>query len=220
MPRRSHKLQPDTPYRVSNEAADDRLLFADTADYERGVFQLFAANFGRAKMHITEKEVSAAAHTLLGEEEAPASYTTSNLLMEEHPPLVYLLAFALLPQGFEFIIIPRGAGEGPRFMQKFGTSITRYRNKRAGRRGALFAGRFSAEKLARGEPVKEAIGNIHERVHNTEHADLRWSSVPDYAGERSSYLIPPQQITAMYGVNRFNHNNYQETSEDFAIAAD
>jgi putative transposase len=111
------------------------------------------------------------------------------------PCRVRLHAWALLPGQVRLLLTPEDASGLPRLMQAIGRDYVRYFNRRHGRSGTLWEGRYRATVL---QPERHLLAcmalldtaavaaGLAARV-----ADYPWSSHAHYAGLRTDPILTP-----------------------------
>jgi putative transposase len=230
MPKRYFAFENLLPCHVINRGVDKRIIFLEESDYYRFIFQIYAANFGAPAPSIRRKDIIKAAKSILRGEEIP-----TGLVVEEHPPLVYILTFSLMPNHIHFNLAQVKEGGISKFMQKLTCSYAHFFNTKYERTGTLFEGRFKAIPIKTETQLDAVTRYIHlnsleifekdwkkKGLEGWEKAaefltSYQWSSYPDYIGIRHSLLIPPRQILKMF-YGEFipeNQENYQKFIEDY-----
>lgn len=230
MPRRYLVFENLSPYHIVNRGVDKRTIFQEEADYYRFIFQIYSANFGRPGPNLTREKVIRGAKNLLRGEEIP-----KGLVVEEHPPLVYILNFCLMPNHIHFNLAQRIEGGISKFMQKLGCGFAGYFNVKYERTGALFEGRFKAVPVKRRLQLDAVTRYINvnsldvfqsnwkeKGLENWQEAaeflkKYQWSSYPDFIGIRRSQLLPPDEILKIF-YGEFTPESeevYQKFIEDY-----
>jgi putative transposase len=118
------------------------------------------------------------------------------------PCRVRLHAYVLLPSQVRLLLMPEEAGSLPRLIQAAGRDYVRYFNRRHGRSGTLWEGRYRATVL---QPERYLLAcmalldtcpvaaGLAGRA-----ADYPWSSYGHYAGWRTDpFLTPPPAYWAL-----------------------
>ena len=82
-------------------------------------------------------------------------------------PLVSIVAYALLPNHFHLIVTPVVEGGVSKFMQRLGTSHTKFFNEKYERSGSLFQGKFKAVELSQTVPpeLMSVYVNFNYKFH-------------------------------------------------------
>ncbi len=129
---RKIKFVPGGYYHIFNRGVDKRKIFLDEGDQQYFLDNLIILNrSGQSKSKVDK-------HARQREKQKASLYE----------PIVEIVALALLPNHFHLLlkeIIPGGI---TKFMQKLGTSYSRFFNEKYERSGALFQGRFKAKDVA------------------------------------------------------------------------
>lgn len=216
MPKRKIIFENLVPYHIINRGVDKRKIFRSEDDYNRFIYQIYAANFGAANNGLSRKIIAELAETILQGGKMPPK-----AIIQSHPPFVYILAFALMSNHIHFALV-QGAKNGiSQFMHRLEGGFVRYFNFKYGRKGILFEGRFKAivvkddaqiDALTRYinvNPLSVFKSNWKERGISDWNGALnflsryKWSSYSDFIGKRHSHLMPPWEIMKMfYGDDR------------------
>ncbi|HXF43983.1 MAG TPA: transposase [Candidatus Paceibacterota bacterium] len=125
----------DKIYHIYNRGVEKRNIFINDKDRYRFIHCLFEFND------------EASADNLFYYFNRKNSEVELQYLKPQRKPrklLVNILAFCLMPNHYHFLLQPLREGGVVRLMQKLGTGYTNYFNKKYGRVGSLFQGRFKA----------------------------------------------------------------------------
>ena len=177
-------------YHVYNRGTDKRVIFKDSADYQRFVELLLLSN---SSYHINIRDVR--------------KFNDSIYDFDRGEPLVYIGVYCLMPNHFHILLTPAVEGGVQTFMQKLCTGYSMYFNKRYQRTGALFESRFKARHANSDEYLKYLFSYIHlnpvkliqpdwkergirdiERAKQYLHT-YEFSSLKDYFGHRIENAI-------------------------------
>lgn len=167
-------------YHIYNRGVDKRPIFTDDKDKLRFVNTLYLVN----------NFVSIPYRFNI------LSLEPRNLLVSIKPP-VEIAAGCIMSNHFHLVLSPRDKGGISRFLQRVGTSYTKYFNSRKERSGRLFESVFKAKHIDRHEYVSYLTQYIHlnpvglfqnmsrgeeilEQVEN-----YPWSTLPDYLDKKS-----------------------------------
>ena len=112
-----------------------------------------------------------------------------------------VIAYCLMPNHFHLLVRPAD-GEFAAVMQAFGTSYSKAINRRRGRVGPLFRGRFRAVRVDR----EEGLWHLSHYIHRNpvaarlvgRPADWEMSSYRDYVGLRNGTLPDPTAVLAAF----------------------
>jgi REP element-mobilizing transposase RayT len=113
-----------------------------------------------------------------------------------------LIAYCLLPNHYHLLVYLVATDDFGRLMQPFALSYTKAMNKRYGRVGPLFQGRFCAVHVDREEYLLHLSRYIHLNavraglVHMPQ--DWEFSSYREYVGLRQGTLPKPEVVLAHF----------------------
>lgn len=168
-------------YHIYSRGTEKREIFSDDSDRLRFVRDLYFMN---DLVHAPwQGEPS---RRLLPSESGDSPSTRKQM--------VGILAFVLMPNHYHLLLTQKLPGGISEFMQKLGTAYTMYFNRKYGRIGGLFQGRYGAVPITRDAHFGHLPFYLHSNPiklfsppASTELAlellrDYRWSSYRDYAG--------------------------------------
>ena len=141
---RTFSFAPGEFYHIYNRGTEKRNIFTSNSDRNRFLALLYLANQG------DPADLKLQGSTLL---EISVGRTSS--------PLVEIAAYCLMPNHFHLLIRELEDGGISKFMQKITTGYTMYFNKKNGRSGSLFQGRFKATHVADDRYLRYLISYIH-----------------------------------------------------------
>jgi putative transposase len=130
-------FEPDSMYHIYNRGVDKRIIFTDERDY--GVFLSFLKY---ALLSDEELENQSAIS-----EELLSHADRFNLRRERLHGSVELISFCLMPNHFHLLLYQYDIDGITRLMRSIGTGYSTYFNKRHGRVGSLFQGRYKASPI-------------------------------------------------------------------------
>ena len=134
---------PEEFYHVYNRGTEKRKIFLTKADYARFTALMHACN-----QH--------------GRIESNFRGPTSNIFSEKREKtLVDIVAYCLMPNHFHLLVREKETGGISKFMQKVMTGYTMYFNKKTGRTGVLFQGKFKASHVDKDNYFKYLVAYIH-----------------------------------------------------------
>jgi putative transposase len=111
------------------------------------------------------------------------------------PCRVRLHAYVLLPSQVRLLLTPEDASGLPRLIQAVGRDYVRYFNRRHGRGGTLWEGRYRATVLQPDRYLLDCMALLDTAPVTAalvaQAADYRWSSCAHYAGLRACTLLTP-----------------------------
>ena len=134
-------------YHCYNRGTDKRVVFEDTADYERFLTLLYVSN-GIRPIRISDQRTHNL-HAFLEDES-----------LDRGTPLVEIGAYALMPNHPHLVLKQMVDGGIARFMQKIFTGYTMYFNLKNGRTGALFAGTYKSRHVSDDRYLKQVISYV------------------------------------------------------------
>jgi putative transposase len=194
MPRRTVPLVAGEYYHVYNRGNNRQRIFFDRENY------LFFLRRVR--------------ELLLGEAEQdfPSSSTDR--------PFCTIVVYCLMPNHYHPLVCPED-DQFSRHMQRLSISYTKAINKRYGRVGALFQGKFQALRVDRNEYLLHLSRYLHlnpvEAALAKRAQDWGFSSYREYVGLREGTLPRPDVILSQFstsdGYRRFVES-YQPTDKD------
>lgn len=170
-------------YHVFNQGIDRRTTFTNKREYNRALqtFKFYLYN-----QHITKLSYYLSSGT-----------NQLGLLqqVQQHPKLVAILAFCLMPNHFHFVLRQEVDGGISKFMADFQNSYTKYFNTKHTRKGSLFLNPFRALRVETDEQLLHLIRYVHLNPYTSgiisttrELFTFPYSSLPYYFQE-----TPPDQ---------------------------
>ena len=147
---RDHDIAaPKEFFHCYNRGTDKRLIFSDQQDYVYFLKSLRAYN---------------------------TEHTTGKLRLSEQlekqdgqrQPLVNIVTYCLLPNHYHLVLENVVDGGISKYLQRVSTGYTMYFNKKYGRSGSLFQGKFKSKHIASDQDLKQIIAYVYlnHRVHN------------------------------------------------------
>jgi putative transposase len=96
--------------------------------------------------------------------------------------LVEIVAYCINPNHFHLILKQNSDKGVEKFMQKLGTSYTKYFNNKNKRSGSLLQGRFKSKHIDNNEYLLylSAYVNLNNKIHNIPENKLSLSSIKEY----------------------------------------
>jgi len=119
------------------------------------------------------------------------------------PKIVEILAFALMPNHFHFLIKELEAGGIPKFAQRLGNSYTRFFNTKYKRKGRLFESTYQQVAVVTDEQFMHLSRYIHLNPVMAKRSEMDvdvlisypWTSCPAYFGKPSDICVPDEVIS-------------------------
>ncbi len=138
----------DEWYHCYNRGVDKRLVYQDSADYERFLLALFTSG-GEKPVQTSNLKNKRLADVILD-----SSFDRGNAIVE-------IGAYCLMPNHFHLVLKEIDKGGIARFMQKLCTGYTMYFNTKYERTGALFAGTFKSKIVDDDLYLKRLVAYVH-----------------------------------------------------------
>jgi putative transposase len=215
------------PYHILNRGVEKRNIFLDEVDYHRFIFLFYACNLGRPASNLWRRDIIRAGRIILS-----GKKLSQNFINKEGPSLVKVIAFALMPNHFHFILEQENDGGISRFMQKISNAYAKYFNAKNQRQGRLFQAPFQAILVKNDVYFLNLLRYVHLNVLDFVQPDWRtqgvgdyqkainqlreypWSSAPDYFRMRSSAIMDPGITGSRKMADKFFNNfNKQGVAE-------
>lgn len=218
------------PVHIISRAVEERKIFNNETDCFRFIFQIYATNIGKPVHNLWRQDVVRIAQAILHGEEI-----SSKFIIQEHPPLVHFLDFALVVNHDHFYLVPNRENAIPIFIKILNAGFARYFNLKYGRKGALFGSRyqgivtktqFQADAVSRYISVINPLdvfqpGWREDGLKNPKEAfkfleKFPFSSFPDKIGKRKSKILAPSEILEKYlTIGPKDKDTYKEFVRDF-----
>lgn len=176
-------------YHVYNRGTDKRVIFTNEYDYRRFLTLLYLCNSDQS-VDIDKKL-----------REGP---TFPELIgIERGETIVSIGAYCLMPNHFHILLTEQTDGGISSFMRKLSTAYSMYFNKKYGRSGALFEGKFKAKHVGADEYLKYLFSYIHLNPVKMFQPDWKEHGIRDLASTQK-YLrtFPYSSYLDYIGENR------------------
>ncbi len=193
-------------YHIYNRGTEKRIIFLDTADYERFVFLLYYAN---STISFSTKD--------LKKSRGPSSGNRGESLVD-------IGSYCLMPNHFHILLKEKTEGGITKFMSKLTTGYSMYFNKRYERKGSLFQGLFQAQYADSDNYLKYLFSYIHLNPVKLIQSDWKEEGIEDI-NRVKKYLNDYRYSSFIdyIGVKREENNilnikafpEYFESKEDF-----
>lgn len=191
-------------YHIFNRGVEKRDIFLDDEDRFRFIHDIFEFN---------DEDPS---YNVLYFFNPKSMEVQPQYIKKDRKPrklLVEILAFTLMTNHFHFIIKQKSGRGVVKFLQKLGTGYTMYFNKKYGRVGCLFQGRFKAVHVNQDShflhlpfyvhtnPLDQLYGGStsidwKQEVNFLE--NYRWSSYMDYIGKKNFPSLTSRELLLEY----------------------
>lgn len=190
----------DEYYHIYNRGVDKRKIFLDRNDYIRFLHDLYEFN----DQEQATEFVRLSKHNV--------GSLAPHIKNKQRKKLVEIVCFCQMPNHFHLILKQLVENGISRFMHKLGTGYTNAFNLRCERSGALFQGTFKAIHIENETYLTHLSRYIHlnpveikepgwkkEGIKNWKTAnksleEYRWSSYPDYIGEKNFPSITNREL--------------------------
>jgi REP element-mobilizing transposase RayT len=168
MGKRNFEFEEGGYYHIFNRGTDKRKIFIDKGDMYYFFDEIIIANSEEAYL-----------------DRRPGGRKRLKGRVRGQQKFVKIIAYALMPNHFHLIVTPVVENGVSKFMQKLGTSYTRFFNEKYDRSGVLFQGRFKAVQLT----VKKSLEfmsvyiNLNYKYHRVDLKNaLAKTSLFEYLG--------------------------------------
>jgi putative transposase len=128
-------------YHIYNRGNDKKVIFHNSDDYYRFIKLLYVSN---TKDRFVFRDIN------------------KNIFdLDQKEKLVYIGAYCLMSNHFHLILTQTEKGSISKFMQKLTTAYSMYYNKKYGRTGSLFEGKFKSQHIGNDRYLKYLFSYIH-----------------------------------------------------------
>lgn len=142
MPYRHIFFEKYQPIHIVSRAVEEIEIFKNPDDCYRFISQIYVANRGSRPPNLRGQDIIKIGRAILeGEKISP------RFVINEHPPFVSFLDFALVMNHFHFYLYPNSANVIPVFMKRLNDSFAKYFNLKYSRKGALIGSRYKTFSL-------------------------------------------------------------------------
>lgn len=186
---------PQGIYHIYNRGVEKREMFVEPADCE--VFLSYLKTYLLPKDEKALVQTLSSLETTLPEKEKAARLLRLKNFSEE----IDLLAYALMPNHFHFLIRQEKETAIDRFMNAFGTRYSMYFNKKYKRVGPLFQGVYKACLVSSDEQLLHLSRYIHLNpfmklgLPFSSWQEIPWPfSFPEYLGKRQTQWVKPTLV--------------------------
>ncbi|MFA5872011.1 MAG: transposase [Parcubacteria group bacterium] len=190
---RKVQLATNEYYHIYNRGVDKRKVFLDDLDYLR---------FLKSMKEFNSLEPIGSLYEKYLREKKNGNYNgSSTSIMEvELPKLVEIIAYCLNPNHYHFILRQVAEKGIEKFMQRLGTSYTKYFNQKNSRTGALFGGKFKSSHIAPNALLYlSAYVSCNSEIHGIAKAEnYHWCSFPEFIGKRKEGLCETKEILGQF----------------------
>jgi putative transposase len=196
-------------YHIFNRGVDKRDIFLDKKDYERFLFIMEFLNTSDVVISVRDLKQKLSFGT-----EFPRS-----LASVDSKEIVEIVCFCLNPNHFHFILRQTKENGISNFMQKIGTSYTKYFNTKNKRSGSLFQGPFKSIHIDSNEYLLylSVYVNCNNFIHRYNKNIKSWpyTSYFDYIGEKRGKLCKKEIILDQFGGIFKNYKNFCQMNAEY-----
>jgi len=189
-------------YHIYNRGVDKKIIFSDKTDYKKFL--------GYLKFYLTP-------FNLRGQ----TLQVSPSKILKNYTENIDLLAYCLMPNHFHLLIYQADFLSIASFMQSLCTKYSIYFNKKSGRSGPLFQGRYRAVEVVSEEQLIYLTKYIHRnpfdilparparRPGRTDLAGYKYSSYGNYLKKYSQSWVKTSEVLSL-----FCNSSYQEFVEE------
>lgn len=229
MPYRRIFFEKNQPVHIVSRAVEGIKIFGNEEDCYRFIFHFWAANYGKRNPNIRGRDIIKAGQALLTGEEIPSKF-----LIEEHPPLVYLLDFSLVINHYHLYLTPNIENSVPSFIKRLNNGFSKYFNLKHDRKGTLFGDRYKSILVGtefQSDAVSRYVSIINpldvfqpdwreKGLRDWEESfkfleNYQFSSFPDKIGKRNSLILAPKEILERYSILYKDREECRKFVEEF-----
>ena len=172
-------------YHIYNRGVDKREVFSDDRDYFRFLLSINLLNDRKDGMMIKWRDYQRCVKNANVDD-----FLKLNFRNREY--LVDIISYCLMPNHYHFVLKQNVEKGIERFLQKLGTSYTKYFNKKYHRNGSLFQGTFKSSHISStGLLLRMAVyASCNSEIHKVDIArDYPWCSFAAHAGRQKNDII-------------------------------
>jgi len=172
-------------YHIYNRGVDKREVFSDDRDYARFILSMNLLNDEKDGLMIRWRDYGKCVKN-------PSLNDFLKLNFRKREYLVDIVSYCLMSNHYHFVLKQNVEKGIERFLQKLGTSYTKYFNKKYQRNGSLFQGTFKSSHISStGLLLRMAVyASCNSEVHRVCPADkYPWCSFAAHAGRQKNDII-------------------------------
>jgi putative transposase len=154
-------------YHLYNRGVDKRVIFCDDHDYFRFSYGLYEFNDEKPAEHIYEPRLS-------------ETESRKEFILKEREQIVHIYAFCLMDNHFHLMVKQIKDGGVVKLMHKLGVGYTGFFNKKYGRSGHLFQGKFKAVPMQEESQLLHLPYYIHANPLDIYTPGWREDGIGDY----------------------------------------
>jgi len=177
-------------YHIYNRGVEKRLIFQDLEDYS--VFLSYLKNYlifkdvSKLQQNLSNKEIT------YKEKDKIVKQIRLNNFSDE----ITLIAYALMPNHFHFLVKQKNSGSIDTFMNSLGTRYTMYFNRKYKRVGHLYQGVYKAVNISSDEQLLHLSRYIHCQAldRKLEYFENQPSSYLNFLNKQKTDWVHPEEI--------------------------
>ncbi len=203
MPYRRQQFENGEIYHVVLRAIDNNLIFKNIDDHYRGIFSIYEFNTTQS-VEIRERRQARARFKKALRQTNGDPISDSIAAVDRRDKLVEVLGFCLMPNHLHLLLKQLKEEGISKFMQKFGTGLGGYLNRKYHRQGHVFQNSFVSVHIESDRQLRVVFVYVHtnpisiivpkwkelgikdpERAIKFLEKEYRWSSLFDYLGKKN-----------------------------------
>ncbi|OGZ79787.1 MAG: hypothetical protein A2312_02325 [Candidatus Staskawiczbacteria bacterium RIFOXYB2_FULL_32_9] len=212
MPRRKEQFVTGEIYHLIIRALDNNLIFKDEKDYFRGIFSIYEFN-NQNPVNISIRRRNRTVEKKREREKPIEVGLQSVLVNDKRDKFVEVLAFCFMPNHIHLLVKQIKDNGISKFMQKSGTGLSKYFNKKYQRKGHVFQDAFKSIHIENDSQLIAVFNYIHanpvsliesgfkesgitdtEKVLKFLEEEFRWSSYFDYIGKENFKSVTEREF--------------------------
>jgi len=182
-------------YHIYNRGVDKRIIFSEKTDYKKFLAYL--------KFYLTPFNL-----------QGQTLKASPSRVLKNYAKNINLLAYCLMPNHFHLLIHQTNSLSIASFMQSLCTKFSIYFNRKSGRSGPLFQGRYKAVEVTSEEQLIYLTKYIHRNPldilpSRTDLEGYKYSSYGNYLKKYSQSWVKTSEVLSL-----FRNSSYQEFVEE------
>jgi REP element-mobilizing transposase RayT len=181
-------------YHIYNRGVDKREVFSDEKDFSRFLLSMNLLNDKEDGAMIKWRDYKKYVKNANIDD-----FLKLNFRRREY--LVDIVSYCLMSNHYHMVLKQRVEKGIEKFLQKLGTSYTKYFNERNKRNGALFQGRFKSSLIkSEGSLSRFSVyASCNSEVHKVCPAkNYRWCSFPHHIGKSKDDLVRDEEFRSEF----------------------
>jgi putative transposase len=193
-------------YHIYNRGVDKREVFSDDSDYFRFLLSINLLNDEKDGLMIRWRDYQRCVKKANLDDFLKLSF-------RERERLVDIISFCLMSNHYHFVLKQNVEKGIERFLQKMGTSYTKYFNKKYQRNGSLFQGTFKSSHISStGLLLRMAVyASCNSEIHKVSPAkNYPWCSFAVHLGNQESDIVNDGLISEHFK----SSNDFEEYAKE------